>query len=93
MTKAADGKIKAPSEAGNYKLYLVNGQEVSQASKGEIIISGVSLTENVEEGGRYQTSQLKPFKVELKPSIFPRPCSTARKSAPVIKFPKRASIP
>ena len=36
MTKAADGKIKAPSEAGNYKLYLVNGQEVSQASKGEI---------------------------------------------------------
>ena len=66
MTKAADGKIKAPSEAGNYKLYLVNGQEVSQASKGEIIISGVSLTENVEEGGRYQTSQLKPFKVELK---------------------------
>ena len=66
MTKAADGKIKAPSEAGNYKLYLVNGQEVSQASKGEIIVSGVSLTENVEEGGRYQTSQLKPFKVELK---------------------------
>ena len=33
MTKAADGKIKAPSEAGNYKLYLVNGQEVSQAPR------------------------------------------------------------
>ena len=66
MTRASGGKINTPKSSGSYKLYIVDGENISEPSKGEITVAGGSLAENIEEGGSYRTSQAKPFEVLLR---------------------------
>ncbi len=68
MTKAAGDEktINAPTTAGEYKLYIVYGDGRETAtSKYTVYVDASASAVNVEDGGKYEVSAVRPLKLVL----------------------------
>jgi len=68
MTKAAGNEktIQAPTTAGEYKLYIVYGDGRETAvSKYTVYVDASASAVNVEDGGKYDVSAVRPLKLSL----------------------------
>lgn len=65
MTRATDGVIYSPKKDGEYRLFVVNGEEVSTPSSGRVIVFSGNLTA-IEDGGKYRVSNEAPLNFEFR---------------------------
>ncbi len=70
VVQVKDGKVVVPDVNGIYKLYIVNGTEVSAPSSGQIIVEAGAPIRNAAEGERKKTSTQKPFALELNTKYY-----------------------
>ncbi len=63
--KVKNGEVNVPIKDGEYRLFVVNGSDVSKPSYGKIIVYSDSLIENIAES-TYRVSYEKPLEIELK---------------------------